>query len=84
MLRAALLLLVLVCCTEPRSQTCRAVCAREAQCREPENPDNFDEGECLDACAALERDPASGEAVTKHAECVLEKAETCEAVLKCD
>jgi hypothetical protein len=83
-LRAALLLLVLVGCTEPRSQTCRAVCAREAQCREPENPDNFDEGECLDACAALERDQASVEAVAKHAECVLAPGKTCDAILKCD
>ena len=85
-LRAGLLLLVLVGCTEPRSKTCRDVCAREAACRESvDNADNFDEGECLDACAALERDEISAQSVEKHAECVraAAAADDCKALVAC-
>ncbi len=70
-------------CTEPRSKRCQSVCAREAECHDRlETPENFDEGECLDACAALERDSQTEPQVSKHAECVKE-AEQCEVVIRC-
>lgn len=87
MFRAGLILVLLVAgCTEPRSKTCRDVCAREAACRdEVETADNFDEGECLDACAALERDEISATSVEKHAECVRAAAEAdnCAQLVDC-
>jgi hypothetical protein len=83
MRRIFAILLLLSACTEPRSKRCSAVCSREAACHEERNTDeNFDEGECLDACAALERDSVAVEQVDFHAECVKE-AETCEQVLAC-
>jgi hypothetical protein len=85
-LRAVLLLAVLVSCTEPRSATCREVCARESACHEEiETSDNFDEGECLDACAALERDQVQAQSVIKHAECVraAAAAKDCKQMLAC-
>jgi hypothetical protein len=82
-IRIVLALAVLAGCTEPRSKTCREVCAREAECREDiETSDSFDEGECLDACAALERDQVQAEAVIKHADCV-RAAASCEDALRC-
>jgi hypothetical protein len=83
-LRAGLLLVMLVACTEPRSQRCQQVCAREAACRESiEAADNFDEGECLDACAALERDVETEQAVAKHIECVQQAGTDCRKVIDC-
>jgi len=82
-LRVCLVLVLLAGCTEPRSRRCQAVCAREAECRDTvENIDNFDEGECLDACAALERDEIAEKEVALHAECVT-KATTCEQLVAC-
>lgn len=70
-------------CTEPRSKRCQDVCAREAECRDQVRAtDNFDEGECLDACAALERDVEAESEVARHAECV-RSAPTCAAVVAC-
>jgi hypothetical protein len=83
MMRAVLLLATLCACTEPRSRRCQDVCAREAECRESVDiGDNFDEGECLDICAALERDLQMAEQVERHAECVAE-AQLCEEVVAC-
>jgi hypothetical protein len=80
---AAILLLLAAACTEPRSATCRSVCAREAECDEElDSQENFDEGECLDACAALERDDQTQLQVEQHAACVRE-ATTCAAVADC-
>jgi hypothetical protein len=81
--RIAVLILLLGACTEPRSKRCQQVCAKEAECHDKvESPDNFDEGECLDACAALERDVEAEPSVAHHAECV-KIAQTCEAVIAC-
>lgn len=77
-------LLLAGACTEPRSQRCRDVCAREAACHEAvETADNFDEGECLDACAALERDVHTEPLVEAHAACVRAAGDACAAVLAC-
>lgn len=76
MRRGALLALVLAvaACTSPKSKTCRAICAREAECNggQPSEKTSFDEGECVAACAALEgdRNPLIAGQVTKRAECL--------------
>jgi hypothetical protein len=77
------LLLLAAGCTEPRSRRCQDVCAREAEChRRVETDDNFGESECLDACAALERDVEAEAQVARHAACVF-AATTCAEVLAC-
>jgi len=79
----ALLALSDLGCTEPRSKRCSSVCAREAECHEKlDTQENFDEGECLDACAALERDSVEVTRVEAHADCVA-KADSCSAVVAC-
>ena len=82
--RAALFALVTAACTAPKSKVCRSVCGRESECIESRNADDstFDEGECIAACAAHERDPETRGFVTSHAECVA-KAATCPEVLEC-
>ncbi len=66
--------LALAACTSPKSKTCRAICAREAECNgaKPSEASSFDEGECIAACAALEFDkkPFIAGQVTKRAECL--------------
>lgn len=80
---AILLVWTLAGCTEPRSKRCQTVCAREAQCHEKlQTTESFDEGECLDACAALERDERSEPQVGQHAACVAAATE-CEQVVAC-
>ena len=83
-MRRLALLLLLVACTEPRSKRCTEVCAREAECHDRmETHENFDEGECLDACTALERDSEAEKLVERHAECVKQAGAACEAVVNC-
>ncbi len=80
---AVILALLCAACTEPRSETCRSVCSREADCHEQlDTEENFDEGECLDACAALERDDHTAKQVEEHAACVRE-ADSCNGVVDC-
>lgn len=81
---AAAVALAAVACTAPKSKVCRSVCSRESGCIEsrPSDESTFDEGECIAACAALERDPATKGLVTGHAACVA-KATTCPEVLTC-
>jgi len=77
-------LVSLVSCTEPRSDSCREVCKREAECiEETGNKMPFEEKECVAACAALEQDKAhSAATVRRHLDCV-RKQTTCSAVLEC-
>jgi hypothetical protein len=86
MTRAVLALftaLALGACTAETSQRCRDVCARQDECEDKATPDsNFDEGECVAACAALERDRDTVGLVQRHVECVAQ-AQTCAAVLAC-
>ena len=71
-------------CTAPKSEMCRQVCAREAECigASSATESSFDEGECIAACAALERDLDTQAVVAGHKACV-DKAETCSQVLDC-
>jgi hypothetical protein len=89
--RLALLLLFVAACTAETSKQCRRVCARQGECEsvaaaEGGSDTAFDEGECVAACAALERDPNTAGLVSSHVECV-DKAGTgsaaCPAVLEC-
>jgi len=87
-LRAVLVALPLLAaaCTAPKSKVCRDTCAREASCIESasQTESSFDEGECVAACAALERDPEARILVTRHAECVAAAGKSCEQILECD
>jgi hypothetical protein len=81
----ALCCALLAGCTAETTKRCRDVCARQDDCEAKASPEsNFDEGECVAACAALERDPDPGTValVERHAECV-GQATTCAAVLAC-
>ena len=83
-MRFALVAVILVSCTEPRSTSCRQVCKREAECIEETGTKTpFEEKECVAACAALEQDSAhSGAKVQRHIDCV-NKQTSCTAVLEC-
>ena len=75
-----------VACKAPKSKICRDTCAREAECvgaKTSEEDTNFDEGECVAACAALEADQETRKLVGNHAECVAH-ALSCNAVRECD
>src|SRR5690242_753401 len=70
---AIVALLLLPACTAPKSRLCRDTCAREAECvgaKTTEDDTNFDEGECIAACAALEADAETRKLVSNHADCV--------------
>ncbi len=84
-LLAAVVLTLLGSCTEPRSQQCRKVCKREAECiEETGSKTPFEEKECVAACAALEADSAnSGAKVQRHVDCVFSPQKSCAAVLEC-
>jgi hypothetical protein len=85
MVRAVFLSLCVLAssCTAEMSRRCKDVCARQAECEERSNPDNgFDEGECVAACAALERDRETVGQVERHVECVTQ-AHTCSDVVAC-
>lgn len=67
-----LLALGLCGCTQPRSQRCREVCARQAECRDPsgkEPESSFDEKECVAQCSALETDEETRHLVQERAAC---------------
>jgi hypothetical protein len=81
---AAALAAVVAACTASKSAVCRKVCGRESECigASPSGEPSFDEGECIAACAALERDEDTRGLVVSHASCV-EKASSCPQVLEC-
>jgi hypothetical protein len=92
MVRSVLLTLAILAgapaCSEPRSSRCETICRREADCAEqasaaPEVEVEVDEGECVEQCRRLERDPDGATLVEAHARC-LTAAPTCQAVLACD
>lgn len=83
---AAVGICLVAACTAPKSKTCRDVCARESECagaKTVKGDTNFDEGECVAACAALEADAETKKLVTNHAECVA-RAASCTAVRECE
>jgi hypothetical protein len=82
-MRIALVLVVLVGCTQPRSKTCVDICARESDCinaTKSEVP--FDEKECVSACEVLRGDQQNEAKVEAHKECVMKNA-SCKDVLEC-
>jgi len=83
MIRLLLLAIALTACTEPRSQACREVCKREADCiEETGSKMPFDEKECVAACSALEQDSVNAAKVQRHIDCV-HKQQACSSVLEC-
>ena len=82
-MRFALVALLLVGCTQPRSKECVDICARESDCinaTKAEIP--FDEKECVSACEVLRADQQNLAKVEAHKECVMKNA-SCQAVLEC-
>ena len=84
---ALALLIAIAACTAETSKQCRRVCARQGECESAAaaagSDTAFDEGECVAACAALERDPATAGLVTSHVDCVAKAGTDCPAVLEC-
>ena len=79
----SLLVAILAACTQPRSDRCRRICTREAECVTTTGSSiPFDEKECIAACSVLESDTDNLAKVKKHAECV-SKNQVCSAVLEC-
>jgi hypothetical protein len=83
-MRLVLVGLLIAACTQARSERCKSVCAREAECIDvTKSAIPFDEKECVAACAALENDTSdNGAKVIKHVECV-NRQQSCAAVLDC-
>jgi len=84
MRRVVVIAVILAGCTQPRSERCKSVCGREAECADSTKTTiSFDEKECIAACAALENDAANNAArVVKHTDCV-NRQQSCAAVLEC-
>ena len=81
--RFALVLVLAVACTQPRSKTCIDICARESDCHAATKSEiPFDEKECVAACEVLNSDPQNQPKVAQHQECVMKNA-SCQAVLDC-
>jgi len=79
----ALALVMLVGCTQPRSERCQQVCTRENECiSQTSSQIPFDEKECIAACAVLESDQENSGKVVDHANCVTHAA-SCSGVLEC-
>jgi len=82
---------LLAACAQPRSAMCKEICSREAECQQtadedseaPEEQTAFDEGDCVAACAALERDSRTGPTVEAHAVCVAKAGPDCAKVEAC-
>ena len=77
--------LALAACSQARSEQCKAVCSKEADCVKQTNATvPFDEKECIAACSVLEADPDNKARVLKHADCVMKANQTCTGVLECE
>ena len=63
------------------------MCAKQGACESAAaaagSDTAFDEGECVAACAALERDRTTIGLVTSHVECVAKAGSDCAAILEC-
>lgn len=82
-MRAVVLSMLLVACTQPRSKTCTDICARESDCITAVKSDiPFDEKECVAACEVLRADPQNVTKVEQHRTCVMSNA-SCQDVLAC-
>lgn len=88
---AAAALMMSAACAQPRSARCKEICSREAECQqaaadEAEAPDEqtaFDEGDCVAACAALERDERTKPDVEAHAVCMKNAGTDCTKLAAC-
>ena len=79
---------IVAACAEPRSERCKEICSREAECVEKVEAEeaggtSFDEGDCVAACAALERDKETRGQVEAHAVCMAKAASDCKKLLEC-
>jgi hypothetical protein len=75
------LVLLLAGCGRGAGTRCERICRAESDCAEKLQLDGDTNG-CIEACSALERDPATLRLVDEHARCVL-SAPTCDAMLDC-
>jgi hypothetical protein len=81
---AVLVVLTAVGCARENSERCSAICNKEAECAEGAQGESaFDERECVNACASLERDSETAALVDKHADCVKLAGENCSAIREC-
>jgi hypothetical protein len=91
---AVLLVLALAglgACAQPRSARCKEICSREAECQQAaeeagatsEEQTAFDEGDCVAACAALERDERTKPNVDAHEVCLDKAGSDCAKVAAC-
>lgn len=78
--------LVLLGCSDERSQRCRDVCQKGERCAEKADDQSykFDEGECTAACAFLEQDEKGAEIVKRYIECVRAAGGDCAKIRACD
>jgi hypothetical protein len=72
-------------CAAERSPRCKSICSREGDCADSDEGkgQNFDQSECVSACAALERDTVGKQLVERHEQCIA-KAKTCTEILACE
>ena len=74
----------LTSCARENSERCSALCNKEAECAEAAQGESaFDERECVNACAALERDSETAALVDKHNDCVSNAGDNCAAIREC-
>jgi hypothetical protein len=81
LLLSLLLALLPAACVRGQGTRCERVCRAEADCAERLALDSDTNG-CIEACAELERDPATQRLVEEHMRCV-NTALTCTALLEC-
>jgi hypothetical protein len=82
LLCALALALVLSGCVRAAGTRCERVCRMEAECVEKLQALDYATAGCVEACAELERDPATQRLVEEHMRCVI-GARTCAEVLAC-
>ena len=72
-------------CAQPRSERCKQICNKEAECQPTETDEQsaFDEGDCVAACAALERDQRTVGHVERHYECLARAQGDCAKIAAC-
>ena len=69
-------------CSDASRSRCDRICSREAGCAE-ELKRESDRLECIEACVALEHEPATRAVLMRHVSCV-DEAGTCAQVLACE
>lgn len=72
----------LAACSDASRTRCDRICSREAGCAE-ELKRESDRLECIEACVALEHEPATRAVLMRHVSCV-DEAGSCAQVLACE